>query len=80
MNIVNKILFKDKKSKKIIIFSVFLNIFLGRVFQLFSKHRIQNCRKSELFCLLGNTKWWEGIGKLYARYMKGICKIYVGYS
>ena len=57
----------------------FLNIFLDRVFQLFSKHRIQNCRKSELFCLLGNTKWWEDIGKLYARYMKGICKLYVGY-
>ena len=28
MNIVNKILFKDKKSKKIIIFSIFFKYFL----------------------------------------------------
>jgi hypothetical protein len=53
MNIINKISFEDKKSKKIIIFSIFFNVFLGRVFQLFSKHRIQNCRKVNFFA------FWE---------------------
>ncbi len=49
MNIINKISFEDKKVRKISFLVYFLNIFLDRVFQLLSKHRIQNCRKSELF-------------------------------
>ena len=69
MNIVNKILFEDKKVRKLSFLVYFLIVFLDRVFQLFSKHRIQNCRKSELFCLLGNTKWWEAICKVYEGYM-----------
>ena len=49
MNIINKISFEDKKVRKISFLVYFLNIFLDRVFQLFSKHRIQNCRKRGLF-------------------------------
>ena len=75
MNIVNKILFEDKKRKKNFIFSIFLT---------FSQIVCSNCFHNAEFKIVEKVNFFafwkiQNGGKVQGRYREAICKVYEGY-